>query len=106
MPSALEIQIALHYATRLGPYAEHDRNHRYSPAVLKTIANFLAFGYLANASAEDHAKYGSDYVKTEALDVWADALRNVRMPQRCTGWVIPEGKADEPIVNGEGWRRK
>lgn len=84
--SPLEIQMALHYRCRPTPYAEHEPAHRNSPAVARVHRLFLARGYIVEASAQDFAACRTEYVATEALHVWADALCAVPRPRQRVVW--------------------
>lgn len=84
--SPLEIQMALHYRTRPTPYAEHEPEHRNSPAVARVHQLFLSRGYIVHAAPENNEKYGTEFEATEALHVWADALCAVPRPRQSVIW--------------------
>lgn len=88
--SPLEIQMALHFVTRPTPYAEHEPEHRHSAAVRRVLENFLARGFIERANPmEQSSVYRTEYVATEGLRVWTEALCAVPKPKRVERWEIP-----------------
>lgn len=90
MTCRIELEMALHYACRPTPYAEHDVRQRTSPIVRDIHARWLRKGYIVPASADQKHSYGSEYTGTEALTVWTEALMKVPEPVKVERWEIPE----------------
>jgi hypothetical protein len=90
MSSRLEIIMACHYASSYAPYAAHDFQHRNSPAVDDIHRRWLRKGFIVPASDRDAAMYGTEYVGTEALKVWTEAMMEVAEPIQVLRWEIPQ----------------
>lgn len=90
MSSRLAVMMACHYASSYAPYAAHDFQHRNSPAVIEITQRWLAKGYIEPASERDARMYGTEYVGTEALKVWSEAMTEVPEPIQVTRWEIPQ----------------
>lgn len=87
MTCRVELMMALHYACTPLPYARHEPQHRYSPVVKAVQKAWLAKGFIVLADEHDKLEYGSDYVGTEALRVWTEAMCQV--PEPVLKWEIP-----------------
>lgn len=81
--------MALHYACTPVPYAAHDFAHHNSSVVQEIHRRWLRKGYIVPASEHEAREYGSEYVATEALTVWTEALMQVPPPALVERWEIP-----------------
>lgn len=90
----LHIQIALHYASFLCPYAENDLPHRYSVAVRTYTDQLVRAGMLTLREPDlsgtpDPIKNTASYAPTAGLRMYVDALCSVPLPKLKAAWVHP-----------------
>jgi len=79
----LHIQIMLHYYARVTPYAEHEPEHRYSPAVKEYTQQLIVANMLTSSQSS------GVYVVTEKGRAYVEALKAVKEPVSKEIWVQP-----------------
>lgn len=83
MTTRVELMMALHHACTPLPYPE------INPHVREVYARWLRKGYIVIADENDKRQYGSQYIATDALRVWTEALLEVPEPVQVTRWEVP-----------------
>jgi hypothetical protein len=85
MPSPLEIEIALHYATKGDQFREGDFS---APAVNEVLYNMTQKDLLIASPNGAAGRY--HYKATDGLKAYVERLCKVPTPERVYRWVFPD----------------